>query len=94
LQGLVLCMLMTLIGMMVLKWVMARYSITAKVYNSSAAKVRVEGCAYKYISQKINDELGGNSPPQSSCATDSGIKIDSSLSGNVLTTRGTLDKEY
>lgn len=90
LQGLVLCMLMTLIGMMVLKWVMARYSITAKVYNSSAAKVRVEGCAYKYISQKINDDLGGG-PPPSSCATDSGITINSSLSGNVLTTRGTLD---
>ena len=50
LQTLVLCVIMSMIAVMVLKWVMARYIISARVYRSSLAKVRTEGCAQKITS--------------------------------------------
>lgn len=44
LQTLVMCVIMSMIGVMVLKWVMARYMLSARIYRSSAAKIRTDGC--------------------------------------------------
>jgi Tfp pilus assembly protein PilX len=45
LQTLVMCVIMSMIGVMVLKWVMARYMMSARLYRTAEAKVRTEGCA-------------------------------------------------
>ena len=58
LQTLVMCVIMAMIGVMVLKWVMARYMLSARLYRSNASKVRTEGCYSKINSQmsaKISD---------------------------------------
>ena len=50
LQTLVVCVLMSMMGVMVLKWVTARYVIVSKEYKTSVAKTRTEGCSAKIMS--------------------------------------------
>ena len=67
LQTLVMCIIMTMIGVMVLKWVMARYMLSSRLYRSAEAKARTEGCV-----AKVGAGLGTNfhSVPSGGSCTD------------------------
>ncbi len=80
LQTLVMCVIMSMIGVMVLKWGTARYMLSARLYRSATAKVRTEGCM-----SKINAERSDFSPMPNngSCFVD-GITIKYTTSGNKI----------
>lgn len=42
-QTLVLCIVLAMIAAMMLKWVMARYLLSIRLYKSSQARIRTEG---------------------------------------------------
>ncbi|MBU2529984.1 MAG: hypothetical protein KKD35_02995 [Elusimicrobia bacterium] len=66
LQTLVMCVIMAMIGVMVLKWVMARYMLSARIYRSNVAKVRTEGCMARVKSQWNFNPVSSNG----SCSSD------------------------
>jgi len=76
LQTLVMCVIMSMIGVMVLKWVMARYMLSTKLYRSSVSKVRLEGC----MSGVTSSWNAGVSPPN--CIFDNGKTVTYTTSGN------------
>ena len=47
LQTLVMSVVLSMIAVMVLKWVLSRYMLTARNYRATTAKVRTDGCASK-----------------------------------------------
>ncbi|MCK5357298.1 MAG: hypothetical protein KAJ48_02785, partial [Elusimicrobiales bacterium] len=59
--------IMAMIGVMVLKWVMARYMLSARLYRSNASKIRTEGCH-----SKINSQMSDltSTPDSGSCVID------------------------
>ena len=84
LQTLVMCVIMAMIGVMVLKWVMARYMLSARLYRSNASKVRTEGCYSKInaeMSAKMSDLTA--TPGDGSCLIDV-KKIKYTTDGNQI----------
>jgi hypothetical protein len=71
LQTLVMCVIMAMIGVMVLKWVMARYMLSARLYRSSVAKVRTEGCA-----SRVQATWNFNSVSSNGSCTVDGIRVN------------------
>jgi hypothetical protein len=51
LQTLVLSVIMAMIGVMILKWALARYILASRFYRSSVSRARVEGCLFKKVSE-------------------------------------------
>ncbi|MCG2726189.1 MAG: hypothetical protein L6420_08055 [Elusimicrobia bacterium] len=80
LQTLVMCVIMAAIGVMVLKWVMARYMLSTRLYRSGAAKVRTEGCM-----SKVTSQLNAGSAP-AGCNPD-GVTVTYIQSGNQINYR-------
>ena len=78
LQTLVMCVIMAMIGVMVLKWVMARYMLSARLYRSNASKVRTEGC-YSKINAQMSDLT--STPGSGSCVID-GKTINYRITGS------------
>lgn len=75
LQTLVMSVILSMIAVMVLKWVLARYMLTARNYRATAAKVRTDGCATKmFATWNFNTSLvttnGGCAPIDGKTVTD------------------------
>ena len=80
LQTLVICVLMSMMGVMVLKWVTARYVIVSKEYKTSVAKTRTEGCSAKIMS---NFSLETKPTSISSDCKMDGVTVTPSLKADV-----------
>lgn len=50
LQTLVMCILMASISVMIMKWIMMRYSMSVRLNRSVQSKARVEGVFYRRMS--------------------------------------------
>ena len=73
LQTLVMCVIMAMIGVMVLKWVMARYMLSTRLYRSSEAKIRTEGCLSKTNANRSNFS---SMPTSGSCVDAQGKTVN------------------
>ena len=71
LQTLVMSVLLCMIAVMVMKWVLARYVITGRMYRSSAANIRVKGC----VMYKVTDmsKVTDWNMPSGSGSCDNGV---------------------
>lgn len=50
LQTLVMAVIMAMIGVMILKWILMRYTLASRFYKSTVSKARVEGCLFYKVS--------------------------------------------